>query len=366
MFDSELNSGFTQGGDINISSQFAELTLLHQSANGYSMVYKAKRFGQWHVLKCLTPDAAKDVQYQTLFEKEFSIAYPLSHSNIVRTLGMEQVDRLGWCIIQEYIDSEQAMSLTRQQASELCDALIYLHKQGVVHRDLKPENILIRKDNGHIVLTDFGLADKADFTTLKGMAGTSGYIDPALWTDPDINPRNDIYALGKVLEQTTNLKRIARRCTHPNPEKRYSTVVEVKNAIERRFPWTQIIVATITAMLFIALATFYVEYIESLQRQSSITQNLSNGLDSISISVKMKTDSLAMLSDELNTAKQMYESKSQEVITLQKSLNQYKTETDNTIKTQQSIIEYMKYRLQEQEEKIESNERNVLMNGQRW
>ena len=51
MFEAEVNSGFTAGGDINISARFTEITLLHKSGNGYSEVYKAKRYGQWHVLK---------------------------------------------------------------------------------------------------------------------------------------------------------------------------------------------------------------------------------------------------------------------------------------------------------------------------
>ena len=46
MFEAEVNSGFTSGGDINISNRFTEITLLHESGNGYSEVYKAKRYGQ--------------------------------------------------------------------------------------------------------------------------------------------------------------------------------------------------------------------------------------------------------------------------------------------------------------------------------
>ena len=51
----------------------------------------------------VTKAASKEVQYQTLLEKEFRIAYPLSHPNIVRTLGIEDVPELGTCIIQKYI-----------------------------------------------------------------------------------------------------------------------------------------------------------------------------------------------------------------------------------------------------------------------
>ncbi|KER31896.1 hypothetical protein T265_01980 [Opisthorchis viverrini] len=41
--------------------------------------------------------------------------------------------------------------------AEISEALIWLHSIGIVHQDLKPDNVLIQAD-GHIILTDFGLA----------------------------------------------------------------------------------------------------------------------------------------------------------------------------------------------------------------
>ncbi|XP_053682408.1 serine/threonine-protein kinase greatwall [Sabethes cyaneus] len=48
-------------------------------------------------------------------------------------------------------------SAARFYAAEICLALQYLHKHGIVHRDIKPDNMLISA-NGHVKLTDFGLS----------------------------------------------------------------------------------------------------------------------------------------------------------------------------------------------------------------
>ncbi|MBO7457745.1 MAG: serine/threonine protein kinase [Paludibacteraceae bacterium] len=290
MFEAEVNSGFTNGGDINISNQFTEITLLHESSNGYSEVYKAKRYGQWHVLKCLTKTAAKEVQYQTLLEKEFRIAYPLSHPNVLRTLGIEDVPELGVCIVQEYIDGESKSQVSREQAIELCEAVDYIHRAGVIHRDIKPENILVRKDNGHIVLIDFGLADKVDFSVLKGGAGTSGYAAPEQWTG-ELLPTIDIYGIGGVLALNKRLMRFADKCRQENPHKRYPSALALKKALQWRFPWIWLLVVFIVLLLGAGAYVMYTAYrsqnngmsgqqtqIEGLQMENAL---LDRKLDSI-------------------------------------------------------------------------------------
>lgn len=275
MFEAEVNSGFTAGGDINISAQFTEITLLHRSSNGYSEVYKAKRYGQWHVLKCLTKEAAKEIQYQTLLEKEFRIAYPLSHPNIIRTLGIEEIPELGTCIIQEFIDGEPITTITREQAVELCEAVQYLHDSGIIHRDIKPENILVRKDNKHIILIDFGLADKAEFSILKGGAGTTGYAAPEQWSG-ELSPAVDVYGIGGVLALNKHFKRIAAKCRRNEPNRRYISAQAVKKAILRKFPWIWLV--GIAVLLFVGwyvYSTFNMQS-DSLSGQEAQLETLQN------------------------------------------------------------------------------------------
>ena len=278
MFDTQLNSGFTTSENINISNQFSEISLVHASTNGYSEVYKAKRYGRWHTLKCLTKEAQNNPIYQTLLEKEFSISYPLNHSNVIRTLGMEQVADLGWCIIQEYIEGDTLQMLNQQQAEQLCDALIYIHKLGITHRDLKPENILIAHNTNNLVLIDFGLADKADFSVLKSAAGTSGYIAPEQLQEGIINPQGDIFALGVILKDYKQWKKVAKRCLNTDPKKRYTSVTEIKQQIRKHSPWIKI---GATALLFILVVFVGLGLQLQQQKQTLVSQQQTvNNMDS--------------------------------------------------------------------------------------
>jgi serine/threonine protein kinase len=85
----------------------------------------------------------------------------------------------------------------------ICDALDYIHRNGVVHRDLKPENIMIDSQD-RIKLIDFGIAGKVGarrltFGKLSQIAGTPDYISPEQVRGKRGDGRSDIYSLGVIL-----------------------------------------------------------------------------------------------------------------------------------------------------------------------
>ncbi|XWS48099.1 hypothetical protein CRYUN_Cryun13aG0043900 [Craigia yunnanensis] len=68
----------------------------------------------------------------------------------------------------------------RFYTAEIVSAVSHLHNRGIVHRDLKPENILVDAD-GHVMLTDFGLAKKIDESSRSNsMSGTTEYMAPEI------------------------------------------------------------------------------------------------------------------------------------------------------------------------------------------
>ncbi len=154
-------------------------------------------------------------------------------------------------IIEEYIEGQalgsweisekQLLSVVR----DVCFVLEFIHGKGIIHRDIKPSNIILAGD-GHIRLIDFDAArmPKEDLDQDTRLLGTRGYAPPEQYGFAQTDERADIYALGVTLEQLLReeirkprYKTIIRKCTNLDPNKRYQSASQVKQAffdIKRR------------------------------------------------------------------------------------------------------------------------------------
>ena len=184
---------------------------------GMGIVYLARdrRLKRQVAVKVLPPELAFRGEIRTRFLREAETAAQLSHPNIVPIYSVDEREGLVY-FVMAYIDGENlavrlhqrgALSFedTRRCLLEVARALAFAHERGVVHRDIKPDNILINREDGRVMVTDFGIAravsDGADARlTATGMAiGTPAYMSPEQsMGDREVDGRSDLYSLGIV------------------------------------------------------------------------------------------------------------------------------------------------------------------------
>jgi serine/threonine-protein kinase len=97
------------------------------------------------------------------------------------------------------LSPERAMSLT----ADICAALDFSHRNGIVHRDVKPGNVMITPQ-GTVKVMDFGIAravsdSAATMTSTAAVIGTAQYLSPEQARGESVDARSDVYSAGCLL-----------------------------------------------------------------------------------------------------------------------------------------------------------------------
>ncbi|KAF9460306.1 kinase-like domain-containing protein [Collybia nuda] len=122
---------------------------------------------------------------------EVKILIRLGHPNVVALLGTafvfgeERVIVLPWYKNGTVVTYAQTRSVSCRLCL-ICAGMGYLHnlEPPVVHGDLKGENILV-DDDGHAVISDFGLSNEILDTAQNTVGGSLRWIAPELLFDVD-------------------------------------------------------------------------------------------------------------------------------------------------------------------------------------
>lgn len=118
-------------------------------------------------------------------------------------------------LVQEFIEGHDlteelvpGKQMDEQAVVELLksilEVLAFVHDNNIIHRDIKPQNLMRRKQDGKIVVIDFGAVKQIILTSdAKGqpsvltIVGTEGYM-PIEQTRGKANCYSDIYAVGMI------------------------------------------------------------------------------------------------------------------------------------------------------------------------
>jgi serine/threonine protein kinase len=172
-----------------------------------------------HVAIKVISDAIREhPQAAIALQREAHRSQSLAHPNIVRVFHFGQdagsyyltMELLAGRSLEDAIKARpQGMPLKEAIGiiREICAALIYAHKEGIVHSDIKPSNIFVTDANVAKVL-DFGIA-----TPMLNRAGKAretvfdprrlGAVSPCyssveMWLEMEADPRDDVYSAACV------------------------------------------------------------------------------------------------------------------------------------------------------------------------
>ncbi len=190
-------------------------------AGGMGSVYRCHNRSAKRILaavKVLDTGLKKHPSIRARFVREGELLFSLDHPHIVKVRNI-RMDADPPYLEMEFVEGESLESRLERGAvpqielvalaTQLADALVYLHARGIRHRDVKPSNILIQKD-GRAKLVDFGIATESDGSTLAEggkVFGSVAFVPPE-WVQPgDLDPAKwDIYALGVCMYEALSGK----------------------------------------------------------------------------------------------------------------------------------------------------------------
>ncbi|GEM_PF-5718738 len=212
---------------------------------GMGVVYLARerKLDRLVALKVLSEDLTNQPEFRVRFLREIRVLARLKHSNLVPvfeggiqgktphfSMAYIQGCNLGqvlkvlrtkrdrgeeWFSVKALAD---AAGLSMSAPSyietvlmwviELGEALVYVHRRGVLHLDLKPSNVLLTPDGGPVLL-DFGVAQILKKSGGEdGFMGTPAYMAPErlLSQGKDVGKFSDAYSLAVILFELLTLE----------------------------------------------------------------------------------------------------------------------------------------------------------------
>jgi serine/threonine-protein kinase len=206
--------GADQAGDsLALQAALAgRYSLTHElGRGGMGVVYLARDVALERsvAIKLLPPSLAADPGVRASFLREARTAAGLAHPHIVPIHLVEERDGMVF-FVMSHVDGETLAQRIRRAGAlpvaetlrlllEVAQALRYAHGRGVIHRDIKPANILLERGTGRALVTDFGIAQRADgprWPSAGRVVGTVHFMSPEQARGEPVDARTDLYSLG--------------------------------------------------------------------------------------------------------------------------------------------------------------------------
>lgn len=206
--------------------------------------FLTRYYGKLVLVKEIKPEYAGNVNYRTLFRKEFETGFSLNHPAIPRYLKLGEQDGKVY-IMEEYVDGSTLTDFVKSDADyfhdpvnadrfarQLLAALHYLHQHQVLFLDLKPDNILITRIGHDVRLVDLGFAFVSGYPETAGL--TPSFAAPEQRGKQKVDERTDIWLYGRILQYVgvpAIYNKVVARCMEAHPCDRYADMEQLLHSL---------------------------------------------------------------------------------------------------------------------------------------
>jgi serine/threonine protein kinase len=263
----------------NYSKDYTDLRLIHTSRYGNSRVFTANYNGKKVIVKALKKECADDAACKASLKLEFETTSILDNKYIRRALDFVQIEGMGDCIVFEYVEGKSLAehvrvgTLSEKQVksvlAEVCEALYYLHRNGIVHCNLNPDNIMVTANDCRVKLIDIGVPETKQEADRELLIKEMEFVAPEIIKGEDVDSRADIYSIGKIMEFigerniSKQFSAVATHCTQFSREQRFDNISDVRSAITKGHSFVKLIIVAVVLAILAGLAVIYVPKIKA-------------------------------------------------------------------------------------------------------
>lgn len=312
-FEERLNEIYTMPElPDELSEKYAIKSCLKYNDEKQVYLIKSKEDNKEYILKCAHN------KYSELIHKEYEMLKKAT--NLINCpKPVSYITNNNVCFfIKEYVDGKTIKERVEDNVlsdQEIIDIILKLSldiaklhslNPPIILRDIKPENIV--DSHGEYIIIDFDASREYNETANSDTeyVGTRATAAPEQFGYSQTDARTDVYAIGMLMlymktgsfdrdmPTSSKLDKVIRKCIAFSPNERYSSIEELRKALEFKMRKSVIALVSVAVVIVLAVASafFAVHYKNTSENRFTYTKQAKRFSD------EMVSEALALIENQ--------------------------------------------------------------------